>query len=315
MRRAGRQVRLWLRDEELSAAINDGCGNPTYLPDIPLEDGIRAGTDMGWALDGAAAAFIVVPAQAMGGICRDLAAHMPDGLPLVLCAKGVERGSLKRMSMVAAEILPRARIGVLSGPTFADEVARNLPAAAALATADGDAGRIMRDALAGPRFRPYLCADMVGVELGGAVKNVIAIACGVAMGRGLGENARAALLARGLAEMTRLVCAMGGEARTCAGLSGLGDLSLTANSAKSRNTSFGIKLGAGEDADTILAARRGVTEGFWSAAAVTGLAAQAEVEMPICAATAGLLSGRFGVDDAIDGLLSRPPDREYSGRQ
>jgi len=288
-------------------AIAAGRGNPAYLPDIPLPDGIAATTDMGAALDGAGAVLIVCPAQAMREVTGRLAPHLPAGAPVALCAKGVERESLKLMTEVAAERLPDASLAVLSGPTFAAEVARGLPTAVTVAAEDATAAQSVRDALGGDAFRPYLSDDPVGVEVAGAAKNVIAIACGVAWGLGLGENARAALLTRGLAEITRLVVALGGRAETMMGLAGLGDLSLTCNSRTSRNTSFGYALGEGAAADAILKGRRTVTEGYWSAQAVVGLAERAGVEdLPITRAVDAVLAGRLTTGEALDDLLTRP---------
>lgn len=306
-RRAGRPVRLWGRDPEVTAAIDEGRGNPRYLPDLALPHGIAATTDMAAALDGAETVLVVCPAQAMREVAGALASHLPAGAPVALCAKGVERESLKLMTEVAAEHLPGAPLAVLSGPTFAAEVARGLPTAVTIASDDERAAAAVRDALGGDAFRPYLSDDPVGVEVAGAAKNVIAIACGVAWGLGLGENARAALLTRGLAEMTRLAVALGGRAETMMGLSGLGDLSLTCNSRTSRNTSFGFALGEGQAADAVLKGRRTVTEGYWSAQAVVGLAERAGLDdLPITRAVDAVLAGRLTTGEALDDLLARP---------
>lgn len=310
-RRAGRPVRLWGRNAEAATAINAGRGNPDYLPEVELPAGIEATTELAHGLDGAAAALIVVPAQAVREAARAMAPHVPDGLPVGLCAKGVERESFKLMTEVAAEALPRARLAVLSGPTFAAEVARGLPTAVTLAAADREAAQILREALASERFRPYLSDDPVGAEVAGAAKNVIAIACGVAWGLGLGENARAALLTRGLAEIGRIARALGGDPRTMAGLAGLGDLTLTAGSRTSRNTSFGYELGRGAQAQAALEGRRGVTEGFWTAQAIVGLAERAGVDdLPIIRAVADVLAGRITTGEAMQDLLSRPVGEE-----
>jgi len=306
-RRAGTPVRLWGRDPDTVAAINNGAGNARYLPDIPLEAGIEATTDMAAALDGAHAALIVCPAQSVRSVAGAMAPHCPNHLPIALCAKGVERESLMLMSEVLADRSPSARPAVLSGPTFAAEVARGLPTAVTIAADDAATAGALRDCLGGSRFRPYLSDDMVGVEVAGAAKNVIAIACGIAWGLGLGENARAALLTRGLAEIGRIALALGGRADTMASLAGLGDLTLTAGSRTSRNTSFGYALGQGEGADSVLKGRHSVTEGFWTASAIAGLARRAGVEdIPITQAVDDVLAGRLTTGEAIEALLSRP---------
>ena len=227
-------------------------------------------------------------------------------MPVVLCSKGIEQDSLKLMTQVLTEALPGAAPAVLSGPSFAGEVARGLPTAVTLACPDQSLGEAIIRAIALPTFRPYLAADMVGAEAGGAVKNVIAIACGVCEGRELGRSAHAALITRGFAELTRLAVAFGGEARTVAGLCGLGDLVLTCSSPQSRNMSVGLALGRGQSLEEALSGKLSVAEGVASAPAVRSLAARLGVEAPICEATAALLAGEIDVDAAIGGLLSRP---------
>jgi glycerol-3-phosphate dehydrogenase (NAD(P)+) len=225
---------------------------------------------------------------------------------MVLCAKGIEQGSLKLMTEVLAETLPEARPAVLSGPSFAAEVARGLPTAVTLACPDEALGAALARAVAGPAFRPYAATDMVGAEVGGAVKNVLAIACGVSEGRGLGRSAHAALITRGFAELTRMAVALGGRAETVAGLCGLGDLVLTCSSPQSRNMSVGLALGQGRSLKEALAGKVSVAEGVASAPAVRDLAARIGVEAPICEAVAAILAGEVGVEAAITGLLSRP---------
>lgn len=305
-----RPVRLWARNETTVAAIRERGENTDYLPGISLEPGIAATSSLAEALDGAGAVLLVVPAQALRETAVAIVPHLPAGTPVALCAKGVERETLKLMTEVAADCLPESPMAVLSGPTFAKEVARGLPTAITLASRDREAAAAIRAAVGTATFRPYLSDDPVGAEVGGAVKNVIAIASGIVQGRGLGENARAALLTRGLAEMTRLAVALGGRAETLAGLAGLGDLTLTAGSLQSRNTSFGAELGKGRAIADILAERRAVTEGFWSAEAVLALAGRAGVEMPISSAVAAILTGGLAIDDAVAALLSRPYRQE-----
>jgi glycerol-3-phosphate dehydrogenase (NAD(P)+) len=234
------------------------------------------------------------------------APHARAGVPVALCAKGVEQGSLKLMTEVLAEVLPDAPAAVLSGPSFAAEVARGLPCAVTLACADAALGASLARSLATPTFRPYLSDDLIGAEAGGAVKNVLAVACGVVEGRGLGRSAHAGLITRGFAEMTRLGVALGARAETLAGLCGLGDLVLTCSSSQSRNMSLGVALGRGETLEQALAGKRSVAEGLASAPAVRALAAQLGVETPICEAVAAVVAGETSVEAAIDGLLSRP---------
>ena len=224
----------------------------------------------------------------------------------MLCAKGVERGSLALMTDVLAEELPDVGPAVLSGPGFAKDVARGLPTATTNASPDQPLAQRIVATIGLPTFRPYVADDLIGAEIGGAVKNVIAIACGVAEGRKLGDGARAALITRGFAELTRLGLAMGAKAETLSGLCGLGDLVLTCASLTSRNTSLGAALGEGRKLKDILAERRSVAEGMESAPAVVALAAKHNVEMPICAAVDAIVNDRIGVDEAITALLSRP---------
>lgn len=303
--RAGSTVSLWARNAEVVAALNEGRGNPIYLPEIALPDGIRATTDMAEALAPATVVLLVVPSQHLRGIAEQMQPHM-GAIPLALCSKGVERSTGALMSDVAADALPQARVAVLSGPTFAAEVAKGLPTAVTLASQDADTARQLVDAIGAPTFRPYASDDVIGAEIGGAVKNVLAIACGIITGRRLGENARAALITRGLSEISRLGTALGGRRETVHGLSCMGDLTLTCSSPQSRNMSFGIELGQGRKVADILAERRSVTEGVWSAASVTDLAASLGVEMPICEAINRIVTHDADIDETISGLLNRP---------
>jgi glycerol-3-phosphate dehydrogenase (NAD(P)+) len=303
--RAGLATVLQARDPGLAAAINATHENAPYLAGVALDPAIRAVADLGEA---AACDLIlaVVPAQHLRATLMALAPHLRAGQPVVLCAKGVEQGSLKLMNEVLAEAAPGAAAAVLSGPSFAGEVARGLPTAVTLACPDEALGKQLAEALATPVFRPYLSADMIGAEAGGAVKNVLAIACGVVEGRGLGRSAHAALITRGFAELTRIAVALGGRAETVAGLCGLGDLVLTCSSAQSRNMSVGLALGAGQSLEAALAGKRTVAEGVASAPAVLALARKLDVEAPICEAVAKILAGEVEVDAAIRGLLARP---------
>ena len=228
-----------------------------------------------------------------------------------MCSKGIEQDSGKLMTQVLAEVLPDQPLAVLSGPTFASEVARGLPTAVTLAAEDPALGAVLVDALGSRAFRPYLSGDPVGAQAGGAVKNVIAIACGVVSGRALGDNARAALITRGLAEIMRLGRALGGHAETLMGLSGLGDLTLTCTSTQSRNTALGMALGEGQILDAFLSGRRSVAEGLFSAAAVTALAERHGIDMPIASGVDAILNQGAGIDETVESLLARPFRAEF----
>ncbi|MFI4975067.1 MAG: NAD(P)H-dependent glycerol-3-phosphate dehydrogenase [Caulobacterales bacterium] len=303
--RAGLTPTLWAREAEVVEAVNERHENPLFLPGATLDAAIEATADMARAAD-ADFLLAVVPAQHLRATLAVLAASVRPSLPIVLCAKGVEQHTLKLMSEVLAETIPGASPAVLSGPSFAGEVARGLPTAVTLASPDPDLAGRLAAAIATPTFRPYVSTDMIGAEAGGAIKNVLAIACGVVEGRGLGRSAHAALITRGFAELTRLAVALGGKAETVAGLCGLGDLVLTCSSSQSRNMSLGLALGRGESLEAALAGKLSVTEGVASAPAVRDLARKLGVETPISDAVAAILAGEIGVDAAIAGLLSRP---------
>jgi glycerol-3-phosphate dehydrogenase (NAD(P)+) len=296
---------LWAREAEVVEGIRQRRQNPLFLPGVDL-DGAIAATHEAADLMACEVLLAVVPAQHLRATLAGLAADCPAGLPVVLCAKGVEARSLKLMTEVLAETLPQARPAVLSGPSFAIEVAQGLPTAVTLAAADLDLARELAGAIATPTFRPYVSDDMIGAEAGGAIKNVLAIGCGVAEGRGLGKSAQAALITRGFAELTRLAVALGGEAETVAGLCGLGDLVLTCSNPTSRNMSLGLALGRGESLEAALAGKLSVAEGVASAPAVTQLAARLGVETPICGAVRAILAGELEVGSAIAALLARP---------
>ena len=312
-RRAGRAVVLWAREADVVAAINRDHINPLFLPDVPLDPGIRATTELGEAA-AADALLLVAPAQHLRALATALAPQLPSGMPVVICTKGIEEKSGALMSELVAASLPGAAIAVLSGPTFAGEVARGLPTAVTLATTHAALGQRLIAALGTRSFRPYLSDDTPGAEIGGAVKNVLAIACGIVTGRKLGDNARAALITRGLAEMVRLAVAKGGRAETLMGLSGLGDLVLTCTGLQSRNHSLGVALGEGRALSEILAERRSVAEGVTSAAAAAALAQRLGVDMPITAAVDAILHRGAAVDQAIEALLARPFRSEAASR-
>ena len=299
---AGGETLLWAREPEVVQAVNESHENRLFLAGVPLDPAIRA-TDRLDDLADCAGLLVVTPAQHMRAV---LAAMPPLAMPLILCAKGIEEATMKLMHDVARETQPACPIAVLSGPTFAHEVAAHLPTAVTLAAEDPQIGAALRDRIALPWFRPYLSDDVIGAEIGGAVKNVLAIACGVVEGRRLGQNARAALISRGFAEMTRFGLARGARAETLAGLSGLGDLVLTCSSTSSRNFSLGKGLGEGRSAAELLADRRTVAEGAFTAPVLHRAARQAGIDMPIVGAVCALLSGEAGVNEVVEKLLARP---------
>jgi len=304
--RAGRAVTLWARRPEQARALADNRENVLHLPGLPIDPAIDITGDIRAALR-ADAVLVALPAQHLNEHLAPLA--WPASLPAVICAKGIERKTLSSMPAVMAAIQPQAPLAMLSGPTFAGEVAHGKPAAIVIAANDMAMAENLAAAIATPEFRPYASDDLVGVALGGAVKNVLAIGCGMAVGRGLGENARAALVTRGLAELARLVDAAGGRRETAMGLSGAGDLILTATSRQSRNTTLGEDLGRGRTLAAILAERRSVAEGVESAAAVVALARRYGTEMPICESVAAVLAGG-SIDEELRRLLARPLKRE-----
>ena len=311
VRRAGRDVLIWARSPGIVAEINGSHSNKTYLPDVPLDPTIQATSDLA-ALHDADAVLWVTPAQHLRDVAVRAVSHLRDGTPVILCCKGFEQGSGKLMTEVAAETLPASPLAVLSGPTFAAEVARGLPTAVTLASVDGVLAAALVQALGTPAFRPYLSTDPIGAEVGGAVKNVLAIACGIAIGRKLGDNARAALLTRGLAEIMRLGLALGAQPATLMGLSGLGDLTLTCNGRQSRNLSLGIALGEGQKLGDYLAGRRTVAEGVSSAGAVVARARGVKVEMPIAEAVDAIVNRNADIGQTISALLNRPFKEEAS---
>ena len=299
--RGGQRVILWAREPDVVESVNVRHANDAFLAGVPLYETIVATGDLG-ELAGCDAILVVAPAQHVRAV---LAAAPIGATPLVLCAKGIEAGSRLLVGDVARQVAPAAPIAVLSGPTFAHEVAAGQPTAVTLACEDEALRTRLADRLASPEFRPYASADVVGAESGGAVKNVLAIACGVVEGAGLGQNARAALIARGFAEMTRFGLARGARSETLAGLSGLGDLVLTCSSTSSRNFSLGVGLGQGCAAADLLADRKTVAEGAFTAPVLREAAAEAGVDMPVVAAVCDLLEGA-GVRDVIGRLLTRP---------
>ena len=303
---SGQDTMLWALEDDVVTAINRIHENPVYLKGLKLSPKIRATSNFSDLL-GVDAWLVVTPAQHMRAVLSRT--PCPD-MPLILCSKGIEEGSGRMLHEVAREVCPTSPVAVLSGPTFAHEVAAGLPTAVTLACEDEALGERLRERLSNPAFRIYLSDDVAGAEVGGAVKNVLAIACGVVEGRGLGQNARAALIARGFAEMTRFGLAAGARRETLAGLCGLGDLVLTCSSTASRNFSLGKAIGEGRDAAALMADRRTVAEGAHTAPVLHRLATERGIDMPIVAAVAALLDGSLSAGDVVDRLMSRPPKAE-----
>lgn len=310
-RRAKRDVKLYAREDSVVDSINDRNVNETFLPGVELPEGIFATSNLEAAVYGADAIILVVPSQFLRAVALDLAKLIPESMAVLLAAKGIEQNTLLLMNEVVEEALPGRPLAALSGPSFAAEVARGLPAAITLACADEKLGRFFMEDLASPRFRIYQSTDVVGAEIGGAVKNVLAIACGIVEGRKLGDNAKAALITRGLAEMMRLGAAKGAHMETMVGLGGLGDLVLTCNAMQSRNFSFGFAVGEGKKPEDVLASRVAVTEGVASAVPVTQLAKKMNIEMPICETVHAIVHEGQAIDGAISALMERPLKSEF----
>ena len=302
----GQETLLWAIEDDVVAAINRIHENPVYLRGQKLNPAIRATSNFS-DLSVCGAWLVVTPAQHMRAV---LSRSPCPNMPLILCSKGIEDGSGQMLHQVARNVCPTSPVAVLSGPTFAHEVAAGLPTAVTLACEDQALGEALRERLALPEFRIYASDDVAGAEIGGAVKNVLAIACGVVEGRGLGQNARAALIARGFAEMTRFGLGMGARRETLAGLSGLGDLVLTCSSESSRNFSLGKAIGEGRDAAALMADRRTVAEGAHTAPVLHRIARGKGIDMPIVAAVDALLKGAMPVDQVLETLMARPPRPE-----
>ena len=302
----GRETLLWAMEDDVVTAVNRIHENPVYLKGIKLEPAIRATSNFS-ELASADAWLVVTPAQHMRAV---LGRSPCPKMPLILCSKGIEEKSSKLLHEVAHEVCPSSPVAVLSGPTFAHEVATGLPTAVTLACEDKELGQLLRQRISLPAFRTYLTDDVAGAEVGGAVKNVLAIACGVAEGRGLGQNARAALIARGFAEMIRFGVEMGGRRETLAGLSGLGDLVLTCSSTSSRNFSLGMAIGQGKRVADLMKDRRTVAEGAHTAPVLHRIAVERGIDMPLVGAVLDLLEGRVKIGQLLETLLSRPPGDE-----
>lgn len=302
---AERDVLLWAREEELVNAINNDHENTAFLPGITLDKRIKA---TGSLTEAAACDIILVvtPAQHVRTTLQSIKGDVSEDKIFVICAKGVEIETGHLMSQVAKDILPKASMAVMSGPTFASEIARGLPGGLTIACDNKDVGTALVENLSSRTFRTYLSDDVLGAQIGGAVKNVIAIAAGVVYGRGMGDSARAALVTRGMAEMGRLASAMGAKKETLTGMCGMGDLILTCTSMQSRNFSLGVEMGKGKSVEEILGERKSVTEGVSTAKALMVMARNHAVDMPISAAVNACLSEGASIEETIERVLDRP---------
>ncbi|MEO3389404.1 NAD(P)H-dependent glycerol-3-phosphate dehydrogenase [Mesorhizobium sp. CAU 1741] len=310
MLRAGHHTTMWARDAQTVEAINDSRTNARYLPGIILDEGLRATADLAGAVAGADCVLCVVPAQATHALLDDLAAVLGNGVPVVLCAKGIERETGRLLSQIAGEVLPGNPIAALSGPSFATDVARGLPTAVTVAAEDEARAARLAGMLSAPAFRCYSSTDLIGVELGGALKNVLAIAAGATAGAGLGASAQAAMVTRGFVELRRVGAAFGAQPETLMGLSGLGDLILTCGSAQSRNFSYGLALGRGDDLDN-----HPLAEGVYTAGIAAQIAREKGVQAPIIDAVGSLLRGDITISQAVTALMARPLRSEQEQTQ
>jgi glycerol-3-phosphate dehydrogenase (NAD(P)+) len=300
--RAGRSVMLW-EYEPRNAESLAKSRESKFLPGYRIDDSIKVTRELGEAAR-AEAILLVVPAQAVRAVAKSLGALIAERIPVIVCAKGIEHGTHKFMTEIIAECAPKAVPAILSGPSFASDVARGLPTAVTLACKNGEVAEALAHALSSATFRPYHSTDVRGVEIGGAAKNVLAIAAGIVAGRGLGASASAAMVTRGFAELVRFGKAFGARAETLTGLSGLGDLTLTCGGPQSRNFSFGAALGKGEPPDK--ASHGKLAEGAFTAPVLLEMARDKKVDMPISSAVAAVIAGRMSVDQAIESLLARP---------
>lgn len=317
-RKRSHRVRLWAHEKEVRESIEQRRVNETFLPGQTIPDSVTATTNLAEALAAAQIVVSVMPSQHCRGLFEQMRPHLPPHALIVSATKGLEEGSLLRMTEIITQVLTSAaapRVGALSGPTFAVEVARGDPTAITIASQDAELARTVQDEFSDPTFRVYTNTDVVGVELGGALKNIVAIAAGICHGLGLGHNSVAALITRGLAEMTRLVMACGGRAETMAGLAGLGDLVLTCTGGLSRNRNVGLELGRGRKLPEIVAGMHGaVAEGIFTTTAAVGLARARGVEMPITEQMHAILSQGKTPREAIHELMTRSGKSESATR-
>ena len=307
--RQGNKVNLWAREDDVVKSINTLNENTLYLPNVKLSELIIAQNNLDNMIN-CDLLLMVTPSQFMRSVLEEIKDNLNDSIPVVLCSKGIETKTLSLMNEITESIIPKNPLAILSGPSFAIDVVNNKPTAVTLACKDLSIGKNIADSISLPTFRPYLSEDVVGAQIGGATKNVIAIAAGVVEGQNLGDSARAATIARGFSEINRLAVALGGQEETLSGLSGMGDLLLTCNSITSRNFSLGIKLGKGLSAEEATDGLSSIAEGMYSAKAIDKLSKKLGVEMPITNAVNDLIERKRSLDEIIDDLLSRPIRRE-----
>ena len=313
VRRAGLEVKLWAREPEIVEAINAGRGNPAFLPGIPLESGIQASRDLGDTVRAADLVLMAVPSQFLRGVAMQMRDVLRPGIAVVSCSKGIERGSCALMPEVISEALPEATVAVLAGPSFAKEVALGLMTGVTIASANLALAAELATLLSSDRFHAYASGDPISATIGGAFKNVLGIACGITIGRKMGENVRGLLIGRGLYEMARLARAKGGNPINLLGLAGSGDVTLSSMGTQSRNTTFGIALGQGRSPADILAERKVVTEGVQTAASITELGRRLGVAVPIASAVNRIVNEGGSIDAMISDLLMHPAGVELTG--
>ena len=309
MSRQGHQINLWAKESAVVNSINSSHENDVFLPNVKLSDLIVAFNNLE-QITNCDLLLVVSPAQYTRETLLEVSKTLKSETPIILCSKGIEISSLSLMSQIAESIFPDNPIAIPSGPSFAIDVVNNKPTAVTLACKDLKIGKNIAESISLPTFRPYLSEDVIGAQIGGATKNVIAIAAGVVEGQKMGDSARAATIARGFSEIKRLAIAMGGKEETLAGLSGMGDLLLTCNSKTSRNYSLGIKLGEGQTIEEATNGLSTIAEGMYSAKAITKLAVQNKIDMPITQAVNDLIEEKYSVTDIIDNLLNRPIKEE-----
>jgi glycerol-3-phosphate dehydrogenase (NAD(P)+) len=312
-RRAGLEVKLWAREPEIVEAINAGRGNPVFLPGIPLESGIQASRDLGDTVRAADLVLMAVPSQFLRGVAMQMRDVLRPGIAVVSCSKGIERGSCALMPEVISEALPEATVAVLAGPSFAKEVALGLMTGVTIASVNLALAAELATLLSSDRFHAYASGDPISATIGGAFKNVLGIACGITIGRKMGENVRGLLIGRGLYEMARLARAKGGNPINLLGLAGSGDVTLSSMGTQSRNTTFGIALGQGRSPADILAERKVVTEGVQTAASITELGRRLGVAVPIASAVNRIVNEGGSIDAMISDLLMHPAGVELTG--
>ena len=311
-RRAGLQARMWAHEPEVVESINAGHGNPHFLPGLAVEPGIAASTNLGEVAGAADLVLLAVPSQFLRGVAENMRSALRPGTPVISCSKGIERGTCALMPEVIAEALPQASVAVLAGPSFAQEVARGLATGVTLASADQPLAERLAKTLSSARFLLYTSNDPISATIGGAFKNVLAIACGIAIAKRMGENVRGLLIARGLHEMACIARAKGGNPINLLGLAGSGDVTLTCMGTQSRNTTFGIALGEGRAAADILAERKVVTEGVHTAASISELGRRLGVQVPIASAVNRIVNEGAAIEATIAELLARPPGAELA---